>query len=211
MPAGSALEPQELSRHARRFDGWIFACVDIVRCSLIFLSLVTLTGCSAGEPADDDRVTAAVVDIKAAAAEAQGDIDTYAANVLEPALPVAGGSARSGTARPPVATARRVPAPAKVAAEAPPGPDELRYRCAGRTRISVRMDGDGSAAIISDGDRDVAVAGTRSATSGIWYKGGGYELRGDRDRVDYTAPDRAPVACSTESYRAGTRASSSGS
>jgi membrane-bound inhibitor of C-type lysozyme len=88
---------------------------------------------------------------------------------------------RDSSIRPdPVAAARRT---------------DATYACAGDTRISVRFDADNDTATI---DRDraapVVLTGQRAA-SGIWYRAGGYELRGKGRAAQYTAPGAAPVAC----------------
>lgn len=69
------------------------------------------------------------------------------------------------------------------------------YACVGETRISVRFDSEGDTATLDrDGGAPVVMAGQRPA-SGIWYRGGGYELRGKGREADFTAPGAEPVAC----------------
>lgn len=72
------------------------------------------------------------------------------------------------------------------------------YRCAGETRISVRFDDDADTATVRRDGRNVAVLDGQRPASGIWYKRGGYELRGKGREADYAAPGRASVACSAD-------------
>lgn len=72
------------------------------------------------------------------------------------------------------------------------------YRCAGETRVTVRIDDTEDTATVRRGGQAVAVLAGQRPASGIWYKGGDYELRGEGGTADYTAPGRSPVPCSTD-------------
>ena len=72
------------------------------------------------------------------------------------------------------------------------------YRCAGETRVTVRIDDAEDTATVRSGGQAVAVLEGQRPASGIWYKGGDYELRGEGNTADYTAPGRSPVPCSAE-------------
>lgn len=74
-------------------------------------------------------------------------------------------------------------------------PITASYACAGETRLSVRFDPVADTATFDrDGRAPVVMTGQRPA-SGIWYKGGGYELRGKGREAAFTAPGAGPVAC----------------
>lgn len=79
-----------------------------------------------------------------------------------------------------------------------PATAEAVYRCAGKTRVSVRFDNDADTATVRRDGHDLAVLDGQRPASGIWYKGGGYELRGKGRDADYTAPGRPSVACTVD-------------
>ena len=86
------------------------------------------------------------------------------------------------------------PRPVQAAAAVTAG-----YSCAGDTRVSVRFDREADTATLDrDGRPPVVLAGQRPA-SGIWYRGGGYELRGKGRDAELTGPAGAPVPCKADS------------
>lgn len=85
--------------------------------------------------------------------------------------------------------------PPPAATPASPAVVSARYECAGATRISVRFDNAADTATVRQRGRDVAVMQGQRPGSGIWYKGGGYELRGKGDAAEFTVPGAPPVAC----------------
>lgn len=140
-----------------------------------------LCGCSA-----EHRTTSATADINAAAEAAQGDIDTYAANTLQASLPERPAPTVTETTRARVATTEpstepvpTAPSPSETQTVALTNATDPSFRCAGETRISVRAEGD-----VKPGEDGAA---NSRAGAGVWTKGDGQDLRGDREASDRPA------------------------
>ena len=89
-------------------------------------------------------------------------------------------------------------------AEPPPAPSpsatvenrsNARYRCIDGSRIAVAFDPDRGIATVSRAGRRLATLRQQRVASGISYAGGGYELRGKGDDLDFTAPGLPPLPC----------------
>jgi membrane-bound inhibitor of C-type lysozyme len=76
-----------------------------------------------------------------------------------------------------------------------PGLVNARYRCMDGTKIAVRFDNvRDTAAVSRDGTVLATLAGQKPA-SGIWYKKGGFELRGKGDDATFSTPGQPPNPC----------------
>lgn len=95
------------------------------------------------------------------------------------------------------------PRPEGIATPAPkPSPSatvdnrsNARYRCIDGSRLLVSFDPDNRTATVSRGGKIVAKLTQQRVASGISYTGGGYELRGKGDDMDFTAPGQPPLPC----------------
>ena len=70
-----------------------------------------------------------------------------------------------------------------------------RYRCIDGSRIAVAFDPDRGIATVSRAGKRLATLRQQRVASGISYAGGGYELRGKGDDLDFTAPGLPPLPC----------------
>lgn len=76
-----------------------------------------------------------------------------------------------------------------------PASATARYRCVDGSRYVVRFDNRRDVAtLIEDGRTLATMAGQRPA-SGIWYRGGGWELRGKGREATLTKPDGPALPC----------------
>lgn len=95
------------------------------------------------------------------------------------------------------------PRPSQATPTPRPEPTEdnrsvARYRCEGGVRLVARFDPDnGRVTVLRDGQR-LARLQQRRAASGIWYRGGGYELRGKGREMTFTAPGAEPLSCTAQ-------------
>lgn len=69
------------------------------------------------------------------------------------------------------------------------------YTCRRAPAFAVRFDNRAGTATIENGTRPAPVMAIQRAASGIWYRGGGYELRGKGRNATLTRPGGAPVSC----------------
>jgi membrane-bound inhibitor of C-type lysozyme len=85
------------------------------------------------------------------------------------------------------------PAPGKAAAV--PAIAAARYRCMDGSKIAVRFDASRDTATITRAGKLLETLSGQKPASGIWYKKGGYELRGKGDAATLTTPGQPPIAC----------------
>ncbi|MDB5703141.1 MAG: hypothetical protein JWN66_257 [Sphingomonas bacterium] len=71
------------------------------------------------------------------------------------------------------------------------------YRCIDGSRINVRFDRRSDSATVQSGGKVIAVLKGQRPASGIWYAGGGYELRGKGKAATFTKPKLPPLACTS--------------
>ena len=170
-----------------------------VRGFVLITGAIALTGCSTEQRAGNSGTT----NINAAAAAAQGDIDTYAANSMEVAAPAATTVPKAAPADAPAERLAAKPAPAAspaaevlgnrqaalIDASDPPRPCPTQNiaNVADQTRVSGRPDD----AEFERGGRDAKV---QRATVNVWQKGDGQALRTGRDAGE---PQVASVGCTT--------------
>lgn len=91
---------------------------------------------------------------------------------------------------PPWASAARSPTPAAGT----PDVVSAHYRCADGARFVVRFDNQADTATVTIGGERATLSGQRPA-SGIWYRGGGYELRGKGAKADFSRPGKPTTTC----------------
>lgn len=76
-----------------------------------------------------------------------------------------------------------------------PATADARYRCIDGSRIAVHFDNRADTATVRAGGKTLAVLTGQRPASGIWYKGGGYELRGKGRDATFSKPHLPPLAC----------------
>jgi membrane-bound inhibitor of C-type lysozyme len=69
------------------------------------------------------------------------------------------------------------------------------YRCADGFTFHIAFDNRADTGTISVGGRQLVVLDAQRAGSGIWYAGGGYNLRGKGDAADFTRPGAPATHC----------------
>lgn len=79
-------------------------------------------------------------------------------------------------------------------AQAPDGTSAV-YACEDGARYAAAFDNLAGTVTLRQDDERVAVLAQQRAGSGIWYRGGGAELRGKGDTATITLPGAAPVEC----------------
>lgn len=117
-------------------------------------------------------------DIANAASRAQATVAGYAAQRRAARAP--------SPAATPVAETRDATRPATV---------DARYACGDAVVLNVRFDNRAGTASLRRGDAPPATLEQQRAASGIWYAGGGWELRGKGDAATITPPGGAAMAC----------------
>ncbi len=70
-----------------------------------------------------------------------------------------------------------------------------RYRCMDGTKVAVRFDNRADTAHVNRNGKPLATLDGQKPGSGIWYRKGGYELRGKGDAATLTTPGQPPIAC----------------
>jgi hypothetical protein len=70
-----------------------------------------------------------------------------------------------------------------------------RFDCDDGSKLSLVFDHDQDAAILRLPKDQSAVLPSQHPASGMWYLGGGYELRGAGDMLNFTAPEHAKTLC----------------
>lgn len=164
-----------------------------VRGFVLITGAIALTGCSTEQRAANTAAT----NINAAAAAAQGDIDTYAANTMEVAVPAATPLPKAVPTPAPVeriaaatpsasvpAVDRQVPPESRVEAYPCPaqgmGTGQGVAQAVGQTRVTGRPDD----AEFARPDRD---APAQRATASVWRKGDGQDLSAGREAGEQPA------------------------
>ena len=66
------------------------------------------------------------------------------------------------------------------------------------SHIAVHFDNRADTATVASGGKTLAVLNGQPTGSGIWYKGGGYELRGKGRDATFTLPHMPPLACTAQ-------------
>ena len=94
------------------------------------------------------------------------------------------------------------PRPGEATTPAPQPTEDNRsiaqYRCDGGVRLTARFDPDRGRVTVLRGEERLARLQQQRAGSGIWYRGGGYELRGKGRDMTFTAPDAKPLSCTAQ-------------
>ncbi len=79
------------------------------------------------------------------------------------------------------------------------GPDErivgARFDCEGGRRLDVRFNTTRQVALVRVPKGKPVELASEHPASGMWYAGGGYELRGAGDTLNYTAPGAPKTKC----------------
>ena len=70
-----------------------------------------------------------------------------------------------------------------------------RFDCDDGSKLSLVFDHDQDAAILRLPKGKDAVLASQHPGAGMWYLGGGYELRGAGDTLNFTAPEHAKTLC----------------
>jgi len=91
------------------------------------------------------------------------------------------------------------PSPGATAPAGDPTPAIVSavYRCIDGSRINVRFDNRADTATVRSAGTVLAVLRGQRPASGIWYAGGGYELRGKGKAATFTRPKLPPLACTS--------------
>ena len=69
------------------------------------------------------------------------------------------------------------------------------FNCEDGGKLNLVFDHEKDAAILRLPKDKSAELPSQHPGSGMWYAGGGYELRGAGDTLNYTAPDRPSTVC----------------
>jgi membrane-bound inhibitor of C-type lysozyme len=99
---------------------------------------------------------------------------------------------------PPRADHDAAPAPGPIDAgpgDGVPATASADYRCSDGYAFHVAFDNRADTGTVSVGGRQLAVLDAQRAASGIWYSGGGYNLRGKGDTAEFTRPGKPAVQC----------------
>ncbi len=70
-----------------------------------------------------------------------------------------------------------------------------RFDCDDGAKLNLVFDHTKDAAVLRLPKDKTAELPSQHPGSGMWYSGGGYELRGAGDTLNYTAPDRPQTRC----------------
>jgi hypothetical protein len=70
-----------------------------------------------------------------------------------------------------------------------------KFDCDDGAKLSLVFDHEHDAAILKLPKDQTAALPSQHPGSGMWYLGGGYELRGAGDTLKYTAPDHPQTRC----------------
>ena len=70
-----------------------------------------------------------------------------------------------------------------------------RYRCMDGNRVVARFDNRADTVTLTRSGKPLATLDGQKPASGIWYRKGGYELRGKGDAATLTTPGQPPIAC----------------
>jgi hypothetical protein len=70
-----------------------------------------------------------------------------------------------------------------------------RFDCDDGGKLNLVFDHEKDAAILHLPKEKTAELASQHPGSGMWYMGGGYELRGAGDTLSFTAPDRPQTRC----------------